>query len=109
MQLTSSLLAATGIQKENLTPLGLTASVQGYYKDVHNLPLYYPNQTASQIDSLQKQGTSLSVLFSSLDGYVMGAEFDLKCELGALSGDVSYSYSKVVLRHAAFDNGITSE
>ncbi len=109
MKPTSSLLGAMGVEKENLTMLGLTASWQAYYKDVRAIPLFYPNQTTAQIDSLQAQGGDLSALFSSLDGYALGTELDLKREEGAVSGDISYSYSQAVLRHAAFDNGITSE
>lgn len=109
MQPTTSLLLATGVRRENLSPLGLTASLEGYYKDIRNIPLFYPNQTTTQIDSLQAQGANLSALFSSLDGYAMGAEFDVKREEGAVSGDLSYAYSKAVLRHGAFDNGITQE
>ena len=109
MKPTTSLVAATGVQRENLSRLGLTASVEAYYKDIRNIPLFYPNQTASQIDSLQAQGSNLSVLFSSLDGYALGTEFDLKREEGAVSGDVSYSYSQAVLRHATFDNGISQD
>lgn len=109
MKPTTSLLGAMGVQRENLTRLGLTASVEGYYKDMRDIPLFYPNQTSTQIDSLRTQGGDLSALFSSLDGYALGAEFDVKREEGALSGDASYSYSRAVLRHGAFDNGISSE
>ncbi len=109
MKPTTSLLTGAGVQRENLTALGLTASWEGYYKDIRNIPLFYPNQTAAQLDSLQSQGGGLSSLFSSLDGYAMGTELDLKREEGAISGELSYAYSQAVLRHAAFDNGVITE
>lgn len=109
MKPTTSLLGAMGVQRENFTRAGLTASVEAYYKDMRDVPLFYPNQTAGALDSLQSKGGDLSTLFSSLDGYAMGAEFDVKREEGAVSGDISYSYSRAILRHRAFDNGTTSE
>ncbi len=96
---TTSLLASTGVERSDWTRWGLTASLDGYYKDIRSIPLFDPSLTGSVDSSTHR--SDISKLFGYLNGYALGAEFSLKRDQGAVSGEASYAYAVAVLKPLA--------
>ncbi len=44
---TTQNMASLGVERDNLSPLDLHASVEGYYKDLHDMPLFDPYDTSA--------------------------------------------------------------
>jgi hypothetical protein len=95
-------MTCLGAARDNLGPWNLHASLEGYYKDVHNVPLLFPFATTA--DSTTGYDY-FARNFSWLDGYAMGAEFAVGKDEGWWSGSLSYGYSRSVLRQQPYTNG----
>lgn len=100
-------LLSAGVERAEWTPLKLRVSLEGYYKDIHDLPVYFPNQTAEGQEDRDAAGYSLGRDFARVDGWSAGVEAAVKREEGALSGEASYALSRAVLRQQDYvnDNG----
>lgn len=109
MKPTTQALTALGVERSNLTDLNLRTSVEVYYKDIHDIPLFYPNQTTDEIEDLDKTGGDFfSNSFERLDGWAAGLEWSLNKDEGWWSGGVSYGLSYAVLQQQPYRNKIQS-
>jgi hypothetical protein len=107
MKPSSSTVVSGGIERAKLSRFGLTASLQGYYKDIESLPLFNPDDITA--DSAGSRKVDFSKYFGRLDGYAMGGDVSLKREEGAVSGDVSYGLSMAVLKQISATPGSASQ
>jgi hypothetical protein len=99
-------LVSAGVERSDWTRLKLRATAEAYYKDIHDLPVYFPNRSAGDREDLDStEGFALGQEFAKVDGYSAGVEFALKREEGALSGEISYALSKAVLKQQDYVNG----
>jgi hypothetical protein len=99
-----STLISAGVEKGDWTRLGLRVGLEGYYKHIEDLPLYFPNRTNGEADSADSASGSDQIHrnFATQSGWAAGLELSVKRESGALSGEISYGLSQAVLqRHTA--------
>jgi len=96
---TTQNMASLGVERDNLSPLDLHASVEGYYKDLHDMTLFDPYDTAQ---SSQPGEDYFAKRFSRLDGYAAGAEISVGKDDGWWTGNVSYAYSQSVLHQLPY-------
>jgi len=107
MSPTTQALTSLGVERSNLTDLNLRTSVEGYYKDVRNIPLYFPNQTNSEQKNVGESGGDyFSNSFARLDGWAAGLEWAVNRDEGWLSGGFSYALSYSVLKQQPFHNNL---
>lgn len=107
MKPTTQDMLALGVERSNLTPLGLRAGVEAYYKDLRDIPFYFPNQTNKEYESQEKSGRDyFSSSFAALDGWSAGAEWTLNKEDGWWTGGLSYALSWAVLQQQPYHNAI---
>ncbi len=98
-----STLLSLGAERSDLTSLHLKVSLEGYYKDIRDLPLYFPYRTQAEI---QASGSQISDDFTTQDGYAAGTELTVAREEGALSGEASWGVSQAVLRQKDYTNSL---
>jgi len=108
MKPTTQALTAVGVERSNLTDLGLRTSVEAYYKDIHDIPLFYPNQTNSELAALDASGGDyFSNSFARLDGWAAGTEIAVNKDEGWWTGSASYGLSYAVLEQQPYRNSLT--
>ena len=95
----SSLISA-GAERSGIGPLRLRTGLEAYFKDIRDLPLYYPNRTQAEVQGKDSAagGYEFSHDFTTQGGYAAGAELTVGRDEGALSGEASWGLSKAVLR-----------
>lgn len=109
MKPTTQALTALGAERSNLTDMNLRTSLEVYYKDIHDIPLFYPNQTIDEFEELDKSGGDFfSNSFERLEGWSAGLEWSLNKDEGWWSGGVSYGLSYAVLQQQPYSNKIQS-
>jgi hypothetical protein len=91
---TTQNMASLGVERDNLSPLNLHASVEGYYKDLHDMPLFDPINTSKPPAGQDFFASN----FALVKGYAAGAELSVGKDDGWWTGNVSYSYSQAVLQ-----------
>ncbi len=106
MRPTTSIMTSAGLEKSEFSKLRLNFSVQGYYKEIRNIPLHFPNRSAGEVEEEDGNTPSFSRNFSSLDGYVLGSEFSLRRDQGRLTWDLSYGLSQAVLKQRPFHSSL---
>lgn len=107
MEPTTQNMLALGVERSGLTSLGLRTGLEGYYKDLHDIPLYFPNQTNSEYESNKESGKDyFSSSFAALDGWSTGLEWTLNKEDGWWSGGLSYALSWAALQQQPYKNSI---
>ncbi len=108
MEPTTQELTAFGIERQNWGPLGLRATLEGYYKNIHAIPLLYQTQTSAKEDSIAKATGEdyFARNFQKLDGWSSGFEVGLNKDDGWWTGSVSYALSWAVLLQRDFQNAV---
>ena len=103
-----STLLSLGAERSDLTPLHLKAALEGYYKDMRDLPLYFPNRTQDEVQQTDSAegGFQIAQDFASQDGYAAGVELTVTREEGAVSGEASWGVSQAVLRQKDYSNAL---
>ncbi|MBK9577998.1 MAG: TonB-dependent receptor plug domain-containing protein [Fibrobacterota bacterium] len=89
---TTQNLASLGFERQNLTPMGLRVGLEGYYKDIHGVPLMVTSTT--QQDDKAKDATGndyFAERFVGLDGWAAGAEASVAKEDGWWTVTASYA------------------
>lgn len=101
-----SSLVSGGVERTGIGPLRLRTGLEVYYKDIRDLPLYYPNRTQAEVADKDREegGNQVSHDFTTQGGYAAGAELTVGRDEGALSGEISWGLSKAVLRQDEFRN-----
>ncbi|HXP89836.1 MAG TPA: TonB-dependent receptor plug domain-containing protein [Fibrobacteria bacterium] len=98
---TTQNMASLGVERDNLSPLNLHASVEGYYKDLHDMPLFDPTSTNTKSTTGEDYFASN---FALVKGYAAGAELSVGKDDGWWTGNISYSYSQAVLQQLPYTN-----
>lgn len=93
-------LFALGASRAHL-PLGLSARVDVYGKQMRDIPYYFPN--GGQSRDAQPVGDWFNRNLQMLRGWAAGAEASLTREAGPVAGSVSYAWGMSVLRQPRFD------
>ncbi len=101
-----STLVSAGAERSDLGPLNLRLGLEAYYKDIRDLPLYFPNRTQSEVQGKDStaEGYQISHEFTTQGGYSAGAELTVARDEGALNGEVSWGLSKAVLQQDNYKN-----
>jgi hypothetical protein len=101
-----NILLSGGIERTGIGPLRLRAGLEAYYKDIRDLPLFYPNRTQAEVEEKDKAagGNRISHDFTTQGGYSTGAELTVGRDEGALSGEASWGISKAVLQQDDYRN-----
>jgi len=99
---------SAGITRSEWTDLRLRISLEGYYKDLKDLPLYYPNRTQQEIEEQDASGREyrISDEFATQQGYSSGLELTVGRDVGAVSGEASWAVSNAVLRQDDYTNDL---
>ncbi len=104
---TTQNMTSLGVERLQFTSLNLHASLEGYYKDLHDMPLFFPNATSAQSAADKAAGyDEIASSFSWLDGYSIGSEVSVGKDDGWWTGNVSYSYSQAVLHQQPYTNSL---
>lgn len=108
MEPTTQLMTAAGIERSNLTPLGLRVSLEGYYKSLEDVPIYFEEAlTQGQLDELDAQGKEFFPnVFQSMRGYAAGGETQVAKEDGWWTGTLSYGLSFAALKQEDLVNTV---
>lgn len=93
----NSVLLSAGWSHEALLP-GIESTVEGFYKTLNHLISFQPNGVSSQTSS--DPDLRLGDLLGSAEGYSYGFETSLRKNEGKISGGLSYSYGKSILKEA---------
>jgi TonB-dependent Receptor Plug Domain len=103
-----STLVSAGAERSGIGPLRLRVGLEAYYKDIRDLPLYFPNRTQSEVRDKDSaaEGYQISHEFTTQGGYSAGAELTVARDEGALSGEASWGLSKAVLKQDDYVNAI---
>ncbi|MDB5104877.1 MAG: hypothetical protein JWP91_2566 [Fibrobacteres bacterium] len=101
-----STLLSAGAERSDIGPLRLRVGLEAYYKDIRDMPLYYPNRTQSEIQTADSGGSGYTMAdeFTTQGGYSAGTELTVARDEGALSGEVSWGLSKAVLEQDEYTN-----
>jgi hypothetical protein len=101
-----NILLSGGIERTGIGPLRLRAGLEAYYKDIRDLPLFYPNRTQAEVEEKDEAagGNRISHDFTTQGGYSTGAELTVGRDEGALSGEASWGISKAVLQQDDYRN-----
>ncbi|MDB5051901.1 MAG: hypothetical protein JWO30_4972 [Fibrobacteres bacterium] len=101
-----STLVSAGAERSDIGPLRLRVGLEAYYKDIRDLPLYFPNRTQSEVQDKDSAagGYQIADEFTTQSGYSAGAELTVARDEGALSGEASWGLSKAVLKQDDFTN-----
>lgn len=101
-----STLLSAGAERSDIGPLHLRIALEGYYKDIRDLPLYFPNRTQSEVQTTDSanSGYQISQEFTTQGGYSAGTELTVGRDEGALSGEASWGLSKAVLKQDDYTN-----
>ncbi|MDB5049700.1 MAG: hypothetical protein JWO30_2771 [Fibrobacteres bacterium] len=99
---------SAGVEKSELTRLHLRVGLEAYYKDIRDLPLFYPNRTQSETQSKDSSASGYQIAhdFTTQDGYAAGTELTVGRDEGAVSGELSWGLSQAVLRQTDYVNAL---
>lgn len=108
MEPTTQLMTAAGVERANLTDLGLRVALEGYYKSLDNVPLYFEEAlTQGELDALEKEGKEFFPnVFEKLHGYATGGEIQIAKDEGWWTGNLSYGLSFSALQQEDLVNSI---
>jgi len=108
MEPTSQYLTSFGVERGNLTKLGLRAGAEGYYKEIKGVPLLVQTGSSQEEDQRRREAgyDYFAANFQKLDGWAMGAEFSVNKEDGWWTGSVSYALGWSALKQRAFHSDI---
>jgi len=109
MEPTTQYLASLGVERQNWGPLGLRASLEGYYKDIYAVPLLA--QSTSQTEDSTKEASGndyFAERFQKLDGWAAGVELALAKDEGWWTGSVSYGAGWSALKRRSYSNDMVS-
>ncbi|MDB5106452.1 MAG: hypothetical protein JWP91_4141 [Fibrobacteres bacterium] len=103
-----SIQLSAGVEKSEMTRLHLRLGLEAYYKDIRDLPLFYPNRTVSETQAADSAASGYQVAqdFTTQDGYAAGAELTVGRDEGAVTGEISWGLSQAVLKQADFTNDL---
>lgn len=95
MKPTTQLMSSVGVERSNLTDLGLRVALEGYYKSLDDVPIYFEEAlTQGQINDLDRQGKEFFPnAFQVMHGYATGGELQVAKEEGWWTGNLSYGLS----------------
>lgn len=110
MEPTHQYMTSVGVERTNLTDLGLRVSLEGYYKDIYAVPLLVQN-TSQQQDSLQDRTgyDYFAQNFQKLDGWAMGGELAVAKEDGWWTASVSGTLGWSALQQRDFQNDLVKK
>lgn len=110
MEPTTQELVSLGFERQNWGGLGLRATLEGYYKNIHAVPLLYQIQSTAAEDSASDATGQdyFARSFQKLDGWSSGFEVGLNKEDGWWTGSVSYALAWAVLKQRDFSNALQS-
>jgi hypothetical protein len=99
---------SAGVERSELTRLHLRVGLEAFYKDIRDLPLYYPNRTQAETEEKDsaESGYQIAHDFTTQNGYSAGTELTLGRDDGALSGEISWGLSQAVLKQADYANAL---
>jgi len=108
MEPTTQLMTAAGVERSNITELGLRASLEGYYKSLDNVPLYFEEAlTQGQLEALEKEGKEFFPnAFQKMHGYATGGEIQVAKDDGWWTGSLSYGLSFSALQQEDLVNPV---
>jgi len=93
-------LVALGAARSRL-PLGLSARLDLYGKQMRDIPYYFPN--GGQSRDAQPVGDWFNRNLQMLRGWAAGSEVSLTREAGPVAGSISYAWGMSVLRQPRFE------
>ncbi|MBK9577993.1 MAG: TonB-dependent receptor plug domain-containing protein [Fibrobacteres bacterium] len=109
MEPTTQWLTSLGVERQNWGPLGLRASLEGYYKDIYAVPLLAAAASRASDSADQVSGNDLfAESFDKLDGWAMGLEGALGKDEGWWTGSVSYSVAWSALKRRDYADDLVS-
>jgi hypothetical protein len=108
MEPTTSVVTSLGAARSEIGKWNLNASWEGYYKEIHDVPLYYPNRSAGETADESGESRTFASDFTGLDGYALGTEFTIRKDAGRIAGMASYGYSQSVLKQGPYGNVLQS-
>ncbi|MBK8803437.1 MAG: TonB-dependent receptor [Fibrobacteres bacterium] len=109
MEPTTQWLTSLGVERQNWGPLGLRASLEGYYKDIYAVPLLANSVSQARDSSIQASGNDLfAESFQKLDGWAMGLEAALSKDDGWWTGSVSYAAGWSALRRRDYSDALVN-
>lgn len=108
MKPTTQLMSAAGVERSNLTDLGLRVALEGYYKSLDDVPIYFEEAlTQGQFNDLDKQGKEFFPnAFQTMRGYAAGGELQVAKEEGWWTGNLSYGLSFTALKQEDLVNTV---
>lgn len=98
-------LFSVGVERSDLTDLGLRLTGEGFYKTLDDFLIYYPNKSSGEM-----QATSTSSdpgIFRDMvtgRGWAAGGEIGIAKDEGKFTGSLSYSLGWSVLKQDDFSN-----
>lgn len=96
-------LIAAGVERSDWGPWKLRVSAEGYYKNLKDFLVYYPNATASEQDQAENGIASGQ---TTAKGWASGGEIAVNKEDGPWTGSLSYGLGWSVLRQDPFTNSL---
>jgi TonB-dependent Receptor Plug Domain len=101
-------LVALGVERTELTPWKLRVTGEGYWKNIKDFLVYYPNKTVSDQASAKSQSEDekIASALATAKGWSAGGELGIAKEDGPFTGSVSYALGWSVLRQDPFTNSL---
>jgi hypothetical protein len=111
MEPTSQYLTSFGVERGNLTKLGLRVGAEGYFKEIKGVPLLVQTGTSQEEDEARRDAgyDYFAANFQKLDGWAAGTEFAVNKEDGWWTGSISYALGWSVLKQRDFNSAIQNE
>jgi len=108
MEPTTQLMTSAGVERSNLTDLGLRVALEGYYKSIEGVPLYFQEAlTQGELKDLEDRGEEFfSSAFQELRGYATGGEIQVAKDEGWWTGNLSYGLSFAALKQEDLVNPV---
>lgn len=95
-------LLAMGVERSEWGPWKLRVGLEGYWKDLRDFLVYYPNGTASEEAGSDQFAKSMA----TARGWSTGGELSIAKEDGPWTGSLSYALGWSVLRQDPFTNAL---
>jgi hypothetical protein len=96
-------LIAAGVERSDWGPWKLRVSAEGYWKNLEDFLVFYPNATASEQDQATNGIASGQV---TARGWASGGEIAVNKEDGPWTGSLSYALGWSVLKQDPFTNSL---
>ncbi len=109
MEPTYQYMTSFGVERTNLTRLGLRVSLEGYYKDIYSVPLLVQSSSQKQDSAQDNSGYDyFAQNFQKLDGWAMGGELAVAKEDGWWTLSASGTLGWSALRQRDFQNDLVT-